>query len=376
MSQAPPKFLTVKRKATQDPVEALRKSIASFIVRCSSANRFGIDFEDLSSNRPTKRVHVHPYDGYIYKLQQVRDSNSKLSKDEIISDRRATGALAGPPTLLATKPGEEDRPIRNLRTPQRATSIAQAGNNDSKPENAPQTIPRRFHLTQPLSGSTVSRKRKLDVATFTEAPNIKRIASHAGLPIQSAQDTEMTDDTISKSPPRKRPGASEAEKKWRAEQVGKQKQGQSNAPPKAVDTSSETVEKLERLAHDVVKAELQENAKSQAFTSTRFKPKVPAQRYKDRGIQQAKSHGDDTVMVLDDPDDQDFVYDTYVRHYDPSIVGSVDGPSTASIGLLVIGQEERELWETYLTDDGGDDKEFETDEEDENGEPVIRPLHM
>lgn len=77
----------------------------------------------------------------------------------------------------------------------------------------------------------------------------------------------------------------------------------------------------------------------------------------------------------DDDDDGDYVYDTYVR-YDGPPDTVIDNATAATalppdIGVLVINVDEQPLWEAYLeqnpaADDS--DKEFDTDDEDENAE--------
>jgi hypothetical protein len=62
----------------------------------------------------------------------------------------------------------------------------------------------------------------------------------------------------------------------------------------------------------------------------------------------------------------DYVYDTYVRHLvaantEMEIVGE------GAVGHLVILEEDQDLWEAYIEDEDGSEKEFDTDDEDSNG---------
>lgn len=64
----------------------------------------------------------------------------------------------------------------------------------------------------------------------------------------------------------------------------------------------------------------------------------------------------------DDDDEADYVYDTYIRRpTDPA--ASVD---RRKIGVIVITQEDETLWETYGVDEG-EDEDWDSAEEDENG---------
>lgn len=64
-------------------------------------------------------------------------------------------------------------------------------------------------------------------------------------------------------------------------------------------------------------------------------------------------------MDIDNPDD--YVYDTYVRE---PIAPDAPMP-TGSIGLLVLGEDDDDWWDAPSNES---DKEFDTDDEDENAE--------
>ena len=77
-------------------------------------------------------------------------------------------------------------------------------------------------------------------------------------------------------------------------------------------------------------------------------------------------------------DDDDYVYDTYVRTKDPVVPAKLESedPSNIQVGYIVISEEDQPLWETYFEDDVESDKEFETDEEDENGKYLNHPYKV
>lgn len=82
--------------------------------------------------------------------------------------------------------------------------------------------------------------------------------------------------------------------------------------------------------------------------------------------QAATMDTDDGVDEMDIDNEADYVYDTYVRHLvaadtEMEVVGE------GAIGHLIIPDEDQDLWEAYIDDEDGSEKEFDTDEEDSNG---------
>jgi len=72
------------------------------------------------------------------------------------------------------------------------------------------------------------------------------------------------------------------------------------------------------------------------------------------------------VEMLDDVDDDDYVYDTFMRYSEAKPLHVVD--TTAAIGFLVIPEEDEELWEIYGEDEGDSDQDWDSEQDDENGE--------
>ncbi|KAF2126158.1 hypothetical protein P153DRAFT_388904 [Dothidotthia symphoricarpi CBS 119687] len=92
-----------------------------------------------------------------------------------------------------------------------------------------------------------------------------------------------------------------------------------------------------------------------ATSPSKYKPKAPARRFAERHPEQAPQHGD--AMELDT---DEYVYDTYVRE---AIMPDAPEPS-GTVGFLVINEADEEFW--YGDDES--DREFDTDDEDENAE--------
>jgi hypothetical protein len=230
---------------------------------------------------------------------------------------------------------------------------------------------RRFHLSRrslpasqtPTGG--VEKKRKRDnVPVFEERRKVVKktcvdIRQAQGEVSEAFDEVEMSVPKDRYSFPRKRPGASAAEKQWRA-------QNQSTLQSKRTldnlkQPPQEVVSSLERASQDIENEEAKAALGSPNSTPKKRGPKVPALRYKDRHPEEFATNDHD-AMNLDMDDDGDYVYDTYVR--DVTMTDAL--ADHAAYGLLVIADEDQELWETF--EDNSDSEEFDTDDEDENAE--------
>ena len=78
----------------------------------------------------------------------------------------------------------------------------------------------------------------------------------------------------------------------------------------------------------------------------------------------------------DQDNDDDYVYDTFIRHVarpsephssrSQNYVDPLKSDGLGSLGVLVISEEDEEIWEHYVEDEE-DGKDWNSDEEDENG---------
>jgi hypothetical protein len=217
------------------------------------------------------------------------------------------------------------------------------------------STPRRFHLERPTAPSLFhtmnSKKRKAEIALFVE----KRAKPSGSFPIRSLiAAAPMAPDMQ---------GATEQQHKPIQERKLKRPSGrtrpnmrdgegrpqQSDLSDLSSGDSPEFVSKMEAWAEQTEEAE--------------------------RGVQhinipkptttEPMIRGSDEDLDMTDRDaDGDYVYDTYIRH--PVSPNTTIDP-TVAVGHLVISEEDEELWQTYIDDDA-DDKEFDTDDEDSNGE--------
>ncbi|USP77803.1 hypothetical protein yc1106_05077 [Curvularia clavata] len=162
--------------------------------------------------------------------------------------------------------------------------------------------------------------------------------------------SEPEPDTTSR--PRKRPGAGSALR--HTSRPGAQRQPQVSEP------SENDVRKLEALSKEVEKTD---NLKIPPVSPSKYKPKAPAKRFAERHPEKvaALSPHDGHAMDGDAMDvDSEYVYDHYVRE---PVLPNAPEP-TGTVGLLVIGEEDADWWDN----EEASDREFDTDDEDENAE--------
>ncbi|KAF2477466.1 uncharacterized protein BDR25DRAFT_1064 [Lindgomyces ingoldianus] len=149
---------------------------------------------------------------------------------------------------------------------------------------------------------------------------------------------------------RKLPGRSTVTLFRPDDQIVKRSQNEIKQP------SEDVVHMLEQFAEDIAKKEAAPvPARKQPM---RFKPRAPALRYKDRHPEKA-----DAMNI----DNDDYVYDTYYRE---EVMQDADGPAlepSASVGIIVIEEDDEELWDGYGEEEEESDRVY-TDDEDENAE--------
>lgn len=191
-------------------------------------------------------------------------------------------------------------------------------------------IPRPHHHASTSANEATETKAELTTRTESPPPPL----------------SEAETDT---SRPRKRPGASTALRGTKAVVAEKL--------AKTAEPSEEAVRQFEKFSAEV---EQDEQKKAKSTVSDKFKPKVPTRRFKERHPEKAAALAaqDGDAMDIDD-----YVYETYVREevmLDSE--GNMPIPD-GTVGIIVLNQEDEELWNEEESD-----REFETDDEDENAE--------
>ena len=235
--------------------------------------------------------------------------------------------------------------------------------------------------------------RKDDLALFMEkreeAPRSqhanKNMAANSGE--SSWQDLDSGQRATESVSPRKRPGVTAEERKWRATTWGSSVEPKIHAERssesartiesfKDWDTESpELVEQLQKIAVHEILPKAARAAPGNGHIQLKSQPKPPKPRQ--ATMQGAVDAGKDDVDMTDSNDleaDSMYVVDTYVRSIvEPigaedfdSYVDPLRGLEQGNIGILVIDEDKEELWETY-GEIQESDPEWNSEEEDENG---------
>lgn len=287
----------------------------------------------------------------------------------------------------------------------------------------------RTRLANASSNNHRKRKAQLeahDIPTFIESRSSAKKARHFSSSLSSPSSADAAAGTTTATPQTtgfKRPSASAKEKAWRKDTWGKaetaghwkaetwqREEGQREPEGQEPSPSQDLVDQLTAMADEEAAREeaeaarqqrqrqqqmLQDQQLQQQQEKPRVKsvPKMPVQRFRERNPEEfaartaAASNGNangqyDVEMDIDASDDDDYVYDTYVRTKEPvmlpsSVTGDGDNDNeqnSASFAYLVITEQDQPFWETYFEDEESD-KEFDTDDEDENGKLRV-PLHF
>ena len=331
---------------------------------------------------------------------QVPTVRSTLSEDE---DEDETLSKAKPPSQIGSdKHRQESRHEDNWEK----TSKYQATNSPgAQALRIKKAQPRRFHLSKlplekraRLSSSEKSAVRYVRNVQDEIAVFIERTTGEAEHPSTDSimHDTEEMQDsqepshesTYIHSTPRKRPTPSAVEKRWRAETWGTPKPA-SKEPLSIENTveelggstyrwnqnSTKLAEQLHSIALQETMPALHSNlSQIQDTNQPRIQSKVPSER------SDGKHYGVNMTDLASDVDDTDegYVYDTYIRQIKPRMKPAEsfkDGDEyfdplqeagNENIGLLVINEEDKELWDTYGEVEEDED-DIDSEDPDENG---------
>ena len=266
---------------------------------------------------------------------------------------------------------------------------------------------RKFHLiksSSPISSpilvsKTIAQKhrrnRRKDLAIFVERTEIICKAKKAGdLSRPNSGDPSHLDNGEKREisqleKARKRPNATAAERKWRTEtwakplkpnevngNIAKQAENINEPSSRWNYESSQLAEQLQGVALEEIRASEERTKGLRGGEALKVKPKPPKPRQ--TKTEELADDGSEESVIADTinlDDDGDYVLDTYVRSSaqpfgvaEPagSYHDSLRGMDHGNVGILVIEDEEEELWEAFA-EDQEDDLEWNSEEEDENG---------
>lgn len=290
---------------------------------------------------------------------------------------------------------------------------------------------RRFHISRPSTpssplktaagsgvakSSTPTRTRAVLVEKLTQAPSLRGASILETLEKAEKNQTGSKQiDTVVQSqlvredrdrqqrPPQKRPVVNQAEKKWREQQKESISAAKENLATKEVqddDYLDRLAKDLEQVMLDIESEETQMDGVSldgpskPATTTTtqataakpnrtplKYAPRHPTPRKPPVAAAAKESDRD----KKDEDMDEGYVYDTYIRipvprstdggltdplsdtnTLNPSTPHDID-PTRKDIGLVVITEEDEDLWENFLENDDSDEENWDGEDVDSNG---------
>ena len=262
--------------------------------------------------------------------------------------------------------------------------------------------PRAFHLAR-NSSSLLPRpsslygvhksvnKKRLNLAVFVETRTLK----FPSAPFLSTEIPQTETPEPAVPIPRKRPNKSKTEALWREANWNKPASGlalvqasqesESSTLRLAEELRQYSIEETRRAIKQREDEDMQVSGATVASINTakelKFQPKPPPSRILltghnlNRVMTESATESPSQQDLKDGDDDNEYVYDTYVRHILPIArsannstiqIDDITKMETHSYGLLVITEADSELWQTYGKDDLSD-KDWNSEEEDENG---------
>lgn len=226
-------------------------------------------------------------------------------------------------------------------------------------------VARRFHLTRPTiptGGNARNTGPKLDVATFAERrpqPSLSTVdkAKEDDKPANESEDAQQTS-----TPRKKRPKANAAEKRLL------------EAQQKKLETTDVLDADDNNKPDDPETEDVNTPEREQGTPSKRTQQILLDMAHEHKGLSDFSSMkaalNSEDIMDID-PDDG-YVYETYIRVPRSVLVNMQhEDPEKISIGILVIEDEDQQLWETYA--DVDEDTDWDEEDEDSNGKPFHSP---
>lgn len=319
----PPSLLRIKRKAEDAPVDSLCKMTA-----CPICIYRADGFADVQDEQHASKRHVG--DQYFFR--------------RVVEDGEA---FAGPRIPEVKTAGPSPSQMRNGSSNEEG-----AVQSPSLDRSLQSRALRRFLLSKGDMPVTATGKRRRGgrvdnetVAVLVEDSNngqadrlTRSKKVHTALDAVDSMN-DQTDNIRAASPRRRRPGGSAAIPRAKTDDSKVQIQDHK---------TTELHEALQRYARDASSEETHRRTKL-------------ADADQDLSVTDVAMHAND---------DMDYVYDTYIRYGGSRASSSMDTMAAAaegSVGLLVLTQEDQELWHTYQEDDAESEADWDSEQDDENG---------
>lgn len=270
------------------------------------------------------------------------------------------------------RPADSGPPASELLGGARQPSQGSAGVNSNSAKAPRRTFKLSNAITKGEQGVHKSkRSRESRIATIVERFSQREASvpeQRSTAPDRNHETTRGQTGTIStaSTTPRKRPGAgsttgtkSEGAPLWIANP-----DLEANEAEQIRNDKSDHIHRLADTLHNFALEELVREPKPKLT----FAPKVSPRRI-NKGSAKPHIVGEDMDVEMDD--DSQYVYDTYILSAaDAKAAGDMDDIEYGNVGFLVIEEEDQAVWESYLEDEGSD-KDWNSEEEDENGKSPL-----
>lgn len=380
----PPVVIKIKRKATDEPVETLRR-IYNFKQRLNT--NFGLlDIRETATAAKRQRKGTN----FVFTRQPTTNNGSSATSQLVFPPIAPLQLPASAPSLAILsktqqKDGEQSAGVGAAKDPITVdTSKAPPDTLKSTPASA---RARHFHISRsassfdsitPLSG----RKRKAEPTIFVERKERSRPSSR--------ENSLELPTPAEPARPRKKPGLAARSATPPINKPLSVPQ-YTQAPLRNVRLPSGAVLPWdvddERLAKEMQAYTLQEIGKSIVFSeaaqpapkpspfrksaTSRFKPKAPALRYAERHPEEQINNGTsmdvDNQFVEEEDDDSEYIIETYIRMPVENVENTTEEPK--NIGFLILDSQP-DIDEFYREEEDSEDEE-EDEEEDENGRHTL-----
>lgn len=424
----PPEHITIKRRRDDEPVDTLCKCL---IMRPRTASRLLNSWSDIQQKRQRPDYRWCRVDSRETSTIGITSLLQPLSPLKSVAAPPHCDARAGVPVVRATSPSidetnELDSAIRPLPSHQKRVRDAipkSQGKTVSPKPSPPSSVvhsglkrrhsskhlfrPRTFHLSSSLASSSTPvtsitgnlklKKHRKNLAVFMERTKrvpqdqdtLGRTTIANSRLAQTGDETQRGDDLAFGS--RGIPITGSIDKEGRID-------GSIKLAETLVKPSTRALDFNQSSGEDVLDAKIAEQlhqiVSHQSLISMqcpeamcyepqpKIKPKPPKPRPMVKNLESGGSGGDDFADGMISPENEDdFVYDTYVRSLgQPARIATdmsepYDDEShlvdNSKIGILVIPEHDQAMWGTFGEEEESD-KDWNSEEEDENGMCLAR----
>lgn len=353
--------------------------------RAGSINSHPTGASERSDGKGTRKPDIGLHDAQVpvirSTLYDIEDHKGPNGDDLACQDASSTSSV-----ILSSARQEERRDIIRPVLPLKARHFHLVKNSFLSPSHVIAGHGIRKPKNKEKSIALFTERRVLQMLQLEDASKMK---ANMDQPVEtlSIQHQDLVSPDLVTPEPRmyKRPNATAEEVKWRAKtwqspaKTEKDSMPISEAPEGTEgdyssygDYSLELAMQLQEFAIPETQNSAAHKPPMERKSQLKYQPKLPGPKPK-KPVIPVQEIQKDTKMLNTHAgeNDEDYIYDTYVRSDGPirNAAGLHDLSSNTDqkeFGLLVIEEDDEEAWEEF-GEDAESDKEWDTDDEDENG---------